>query len=68
MKDVNAQYAGTKPATARASTAWRVAPLKPVAEARGPFRRLLRRQEPNTFQRCLAVHLYFATTPRSALS
>jgi hypothetical protein len=26
-------------------------------------RRLFRRAEPTTFQRCLAVHLYFATTP-----
>jgi len=26
-------------------------------------RRLFRRAEPTTFQRCLAVHLYFATMP-----
>jgi hypothetical protein len=26
-------------------------------------RRFFRRAEPTTFQRCLAVHLYFATSP-----
>jgi hypothetical protein len=27
------------------------------------LRRLFRRDEPTTFQRCFAVHLYFATMP-----
>ena len=47
--------------------AWRVAPAKPAA-ARAPLlKRLLGRAEPTTYQRCLAVHLHFAS-PRGGLS
>jgi hypothetical protein len=38
------------------------APRLSMPEARRT-RRFFRRAEPTTFQRCLAVHLYFATMP-----
>jgi hypothetical protein len=60
----SAKSAAKEPVTAKA---WRVAPVKPAA-ARAPLlRRLLGRAEPTTYQRCLAVHLHFAS-PRGGLS
>jgi hypothetical protein len=49
----------------RAAPAW--AGQKPQKRAPGLLDRVLRRREPNTYQRCLAVHMYFAGKP-SALS
>jgi hypothetical protein len=48
-------------------SAWQV---RRVASAQAPrtlVQRLLRREEPSTFQRCLAVHLHFSS-PRGGLS
>jgi hypothetical protein len=67
MKLVNTNYAGAKPAETRANPVWRVAPAQPTARRAGPFARLLRREQPSTFHRCLAVHLYFASA-RGGLS
>jgi hypothetical protein len=67
MKRVYIQYAGAKPAENRAPAAWRVAPLQPMARPRRTLSRLLRREEPSSFHRCLAVHLYFASA-RGGLS
>lgn len=67
MKPVDIRYAGVKPAETRAAPAWRVAPAQPAARPRRPFARFLRREQPSTFHRCLAVHLYFASA-RGGLS
>jgi len=40
---------------------------KPARQAPGLLRRLIGRKEPSTYQRCLAVHVYFAGR-RGALS
>jgi hypothetical protein len=45
---------------------WKVAPQKTAAK-RPLLRRILGRSEPTTYQRCLAVHLHYAS-PRSGLS
>ena len=45
---------------------WTVAPQKAPAK-RPLLRRILRQNEPTTYQRCLAVHLHFAS-PRGGLS
>jgi hypothetical protein len=45
----------------------RQAPPSPAAERRSWFAALIRRPEPTTFHRCLAVHMHYAA-PRSSLS
>jgi hypothetical protein len=54
----------------RAAAPWRVQPVKQQKQAApAPMRsitRFFRRQEPTTFQRCLAIHLHYAG-PRSGL-
>jgi hypothetical protein len=40
---------------------------KPARPEAGFLRRLMRRKEPSTYQRCLALHMYFAGR-RSGLS
>ncbi len=67
MKSIDIRHAGTKPSATQAKSAWRVAPIEPMAQRRGPLARLLRREQPSTFHRCLAVHLYFASA-RGGLS
>jgi hypothetical protein len=42
---------------------WQVGPVKPAA-SRPLLSRLFQRPEPTTYQRCLAVHLYFAEPHR----
>lgn len=46
--------------------AWKVAPKPAPAPKRSLLARLLRRREPTTFQKALAVHLFHAA-PTSAL-
>jgi hypothetical protein len=56
-----------KPAATGGEKAWKVAP-RPGPAAKAPlFRRILGRAEPTTYQRCLAIHLHFAS-PRGGLS
>ncbi|HZS83593.1 MAG TPA: hypothetical protein VFA50_12020 [Stellaceae bacterium] len=43
---------------------WRVNAMKRPAPARPLLRRLFARPAPTTYQRCLAVHLYFAEPHR----
>ena len=43
---------------------WRVTPLKQPCAAPSRLRRLFHRPAPTTYQRCLAVHLYFAEPHR----
>jgi hypothetical protein len=53
-----------------ATSPWRVQPVQQQKQAApAPVRsitRFFRRQEPTTFQRCLAIHLHYAA-PRSGL-
>ena len=67
MKSIDIRHAGTKPSATQAKPVWRVAPIEATARSRGPLARLLRREQPSTFHRCLAVHLYFASA-RGGLS
>jgi len=55
----------------RAAAPWRVQPVKQQKQAAAPapvrsITRFFRRQEPTTFQRCLAIHVHYAG-PRSGL-
>ena len=47
--------------------AWRVTPIKNTSEPKPLLQRVFARKEPTAFQRCLAVHMYFAG-PRGGLS
>lgn len=47
--------------------AWRVAPAQKSSETKPLLSRVFARKEPTAFQRCLAVHMYFAG-PRGGLS
>ena len=47
--------------------AWRVTPVNKPAEARPLLSRVFARKEPTAYQRCLAVHMFFAS-PRGGLS
>jgi hypothetical protein len=67
MSSIDARHVTTKSAASPAKPAWRVTPVEPTTGRRGPLARLLRRRQPSTFHRCLAVHLYFAS-PRGGLS
>jgi len=46
---------------------WRVAPVQKSSETKPLLSRVFARKEPTAFQRCLAVHMYFAG-PRGGLS
>jgi hypothetical protein len=46
---------------------WKVTPAKAAPAPRPLLGRMFRREEPSTFQRCLAVHIHFAS-PRRGLS
>ena len=46
---------------------WRVTPMKKMPASRPLLSRVFGRSEPTTYQRCLAVHLFFAG-PRGGLS
>jgi hypothetical protein len=50
-----------------ASDTWKVMPVKAAPAPRQLLGRVFRRQEPSTFQRCLAIHIHFAS-PRGGLS
>ena len=54
-----------EPATARET--WKVTKEAPKAEKSGWLEAWRRRREPSAFQRCLAVHIHFAS-PRGGLS
>jgi hypothetical protein len=54
------------PSTTRTDT-WKVTPAKTAPAPRHLLGRVFRREEPSTFQRCLAVHIHFAS-PRGGLS
>jgi hypothetical protein len=49
----------------RSAPAWSA--QKPTRPAAGFLRRIIRRKEPSTYQRCLALHMYYAGR-NSALS
>jgi hypothetical protein len=51
----------------KAAPVWRVAPIQKSTETRPLLSRVFARKEPTAFQRCLAVHMYFAG-PRGGLS
>ena len=46
---------------------WRVTPMKKMPASRPLLSRVFGRREPTTYQRCLAVHVFFAG-PRGGLS
>jgi hypothetical protein len=46
---------------------WRVTPVNKPAEPKPLLQRVFARKEPSVYQRCLAVHMYFAS-PRGGLS
>jgi hypothetical protein len=46
---------------------WRVTPVKKMPASRPLLSRVFGRREPTTYQRCLAVHLFYAG-PRGGLS
>ena len=46
---------------------WRVTPVKKMPASRPLLSRVFGRREPTTYQRCLAVHVFFAG-PRGGLS
>jgi hypothetical protein len=46
---------------------WRVTPVQQSNETKPRLSRVFARKEPTAFQRCLAVHMYFAG-PRGGLS
>ena len=48
-------------------SAWQVRRLAATPAPRTFVQRLLRREEPSTYQRCLAVHLFYSS-PRGGLS
>jgi hypothetical protein len=47
--------------------AWRVQPIEKPTETKPLLKRVFARKEPSAYQRCLAVHMYFAG-PRGGLS
>ena len=51
----------------KAAPAWRVTPVEKPATTKPLLSRVFARKEPTAFQRCLAVHMYFAG-PRGGLS
>ena len=47
--------------------AWQVSAMRRPVQQRPLLRRIFGREEPTTYQRCLAVHMYFSG-PRGGLS
>jgi hypothetical protein len=51
----------------KAAPTWRIQPIEKSAEPKPLLKRVFARKEPSAYQRCLAVHMYFAG-PRGGLS